>query len=87
MNAGAKMVQFVCVRPAHHRRGAAAELCAHCGLAAYCPAGDVGGHDWMPTSTDLATLIHLGFVRTHEGDLAADERDEAEDDALIVVRT
>ncbi len=85
MNAGTKKVQFVCVRPAHHRRWAAAELCEHAGLGAYCPAGAVGEHDWMPASTDLATLTHVGFHRTREG-VAADERAADEGDMLTLMR-
>ncbi len=82
-----RTVQFVCVRPAHHRRWATAELCEHAGLAAYCPAGCAGDHDWMPASTDLATLIHLGFIRVREGDLApADEREGHDDGALVLIR-
>jgi hypothetical protein len=85
VNAGAKKVQFVCVRPAHHRRCAMVEICEHVGLAAYCPAGDIGGHDWMPTSTDVAALLHLGFiVGVREGDIAP--ADKREDDEFVLIR-
>ena len=77
-----RTVQFVCVRGAHHRRGTgAASLCEHLGCDAYCPAGDVPGHEWMPTSTDLSTLVDLGYVRSRGDEARAD--DEADDAALI----
>ena len=56
-------LQFVCMRPLHHRhRTSPLSLCEHKGCAAYCPAGDIGGHDWLPVSTDLAGLAGLGYV-------------------------
>jgi hypothetical protein len=69
-------VQFVCVRAEHHRRTSRSRVvCEHLGCPSYCPAGDVGGHDWMPTLTDLATLGCLGYETRYEDELgaAADE--------------
>lgn len=78
-----RTVQFVCVRGAHHRRGpGAASLCEHLGCGAYCPAGDVPGHEWMPTSTDLSTLVDLGYVRAPKDD----HEDDAVDDAALIHR-
>ncbi len=83
-------VQFVCLRAAHHRRWATGErLCANLGCAAYCPAGDIGDHEWMPTATDLLGLTRLGYIRPRdEADLAAEDERERRDDAVpVLIRT
>ncbi len=86
MPTDAKAIQFICVTAAHHRLGTAGEAaCEHFGCAAYCPAGDVGHHEWMPTWTDLGSLAALGYVR--DGEDAADEcTPEAADDRLVLIR-
>lgn len=79
-------IEFVCVRSAHHRHAAASPcLCDVGGWHGYCPAGDVGGHDWMPTSTDLMTLEQLGYRRSQRSDEAV-AREREDDDALVLIR-
>lgn len=76
-------IHFVCVRGSHHRRATAAtHLCRHLGCPAFCPAGDVGDHDWVVTSTDIATLARLGYVVTRE---PAGSTAHAEEPVLIRV--
>lgn len=88
MRADTTRIQFVCVRAAHHRRGTRAEgLCAYLGCAAYCPAGDIGAHDWMPASTDVATLARLGYLRTRDEAERESDDQGLEDDPPILVRT
>lgn len=89
MCADTRTVQFVCLRAAHHRRWATVErLCEHLGCAAYCPAGDIGEHDWMPAATDLLGLARLGYIRPRdEADLATDEGQRLDDDVLVLIRT
>lgn len=75
---GTQRIEFVCVRAAHHRRQAMAEdVCEFAGFLAYCPAGDIGGHEWMAAPTDLATLTRVGLRRARE---AADDTDERHPD-------
>lgn len=63
MNARETRVDFVCFRAAHYRkRSAATAVCEHFGCPAYCPAGDVGDHEWVALSTDLARLARLGYA-------------------------
>lgn len=76
-------VAFVCVRAAHHRHIVKAPcLCDVGGWRGYCPAGDVGGHDWMSTSTDLATLRRLGYYSASDAD---DEAEHESDDATVLI--
>ena len=73
-------VQFVCMRPSHHRhRTRPLSVCEHKGCAAYCPAGDVDGHDWLAVSTDLARLAGLGYVQEGPGELDERQGREAAD--------
>lgn len=85
--ASERHVEFVCVRAAHHRRMAASPcFCDVDGWRGYCPAGDVGGHDWMSTSTDIATLRHLGYCSGPASDeVAGAERNEH--DGLVLTRS
>lgn len=70
-------IHFVCVRGSHHRHAAATtHLCRHLGCPAFCPAGDVGEHEWVVTSTDIATLARLGYVVTREPAGMAERTDE-----------
>lgn len=89
MSAGSEKIHFVCVRAAHHRRWATGDLCEHLGLAAYCPAGDVADHDWMPTATDRSGLVLLGYTRTRvETDVGSgDEREPRDEDVPLLIRT
>ncbi len=75
---GTKQVQLVCVRAVHHRHQAAECLCDVAGFTGYCPAGDVGGHDWMPVMTDLSSLARIGFLRDDEGEHAPADLDAPE---------
>lgn len=78
-------VQFVCLRPAHHRRRLKAlSLCEHQGCAAYCPAGDVDEHDWLPVLTRTASLVSLGYAPAHGDVPARGEEREAEDDLVLI---
>lgn len=89
MSAPAWKVQFVCVRAAHHRRRSTVErLCEHFGCVAYCPAGDIGEHDWMPTAADLLGLARVGYVggRDGAGATAQDERARLDEDAPVLIR-
>lgn len=81
-------VQFVCVRAEHHRRTARSQVvCEHLGCLSYCPAGEVGGHDWMPTMTDLATLACLGFETAGDnGDGVGAETEELADERVPIAR-
>lgn len=80
-------VALVCVRAAHHRHMVEAPRLRDVdGWRGYCPAGDIGGHDWMSTATDLATLRHLGYCWGPASDeVAGAERDD--DDALVLTRS
>lgn len=79
-------IDFVCVRAAHHRHMAVSPcLCDVEGWRGYCPAGDIGGHDWMPTSTDIATLRELGYCCGPFSD-APEHRVEEEGAALLIRR-
>lgn len=85
MDAG-KDVQFVCVRAAHHRHWApVATLCEHLGCAAWCPAGDVGDHEWLPAATDIVGLSQLGYRRAAR-DAGGAEKHDADDDARVLIR-
>lgn len=78
-------VQFVCMRPAHHRhRMSALSLCEHQGCAAYCPAGDVGDHDWLPVLTRTASLVSLGYAPARADVPAMGEEREAEGDLVLI---
>lgn len=56
-------ILYVCVRAEHHRhRVAGAEPGEHRGCAAYCPAGALDGHEWLPCNTDLERLISAGIA-------------------------
>lgn len=60
--ATAVTVLYVCVRADHHRRrSTSGQLRENDGRAAYCPAGDAQGHDWMPALTDTLRLGCLGL--------------------------
>lgn len=72
-------VFYVCVRADHHRRrGGQAKLCEHLGCSAYCPAGDVEGHDWMAALTDTARLEQLGMCAPACAEAGTGERCERE---------
>lgn len=79
-------VHFVCVRAGHHRRGTtAARVWEYLGRPAYCPAGDVAGHDWMVTSTGLDALARLGYIV--EGRSSEKEKEgEAADEPPVLIR-
>ena len=80
---GELQVAFVCVRAAHYRHMAASPcFCDVGGWRGYCPAGDVGGHDWMSTSIDLATLRRLGYYSASDAD---DEAERESDDATVLI--
>jgi hypothetical protein len=80
-------VQFVCVRGSHHRQRATTELCEYLGRPAYCPSGEVGGHEWLATATDFATLARLGYVPVTVVDPRdADREDDAADRPPVLIR-
>jgi len=85
VSAGEIRVDFVCVRAAHHRRRPTSPcLCDHLGRPAYCPAGDVDDHDWMPLATELARLARIGYARIAD---VHDEKEagEPDDDRILVL--
>ena len=74
MSTDRKRIQFVCVRAAHHRSVTPQKVvCEHYGCDAFCPAGDVGDHEWLPTTTDLVGLGCLGYVRYADDGAPAEE--------------
>jgi hypothetical protein len=54
----AGIIEYFCSNPAHRpTRDADAPLLVYDGGAGYCPAGDVGGHEWCATGgRTLATV-------------------------------
>jgi hypothetical protein len=56
------------------------------GWRGYCPAGDIGGHDWMSTSTDLATLRNIGYCWSPASQSEDDAESEREDATALIRR-
>lgn len=80
-------IVFVCVRPEHHRRRAiGAALSENLGRSAYCPAGDLEGHDWLPGPTDRARLACLGMCPPHSDDPQPPERSSSAGNLVLIAR-
>ena len=80
-------VQFVCLRAEHHRlRPVGSTLRQYLGHSAYCPAGDVGDHDWMPVATDLLRLARVGFLYPLDEPEATDTEPPSDDDLVLMRR-
>jgi hypothetical protein len=80
-------VEFVCVRAAHHRRAATTRcLCDVGGWHGYCPAGDIGDHEWLPITSDLVRLTQLGYRWRPRSDEPVERDDRQDDDTLALIR-
>lgn len=78
-------VRYVCLRPSHHRRRASGvQLGQHLGCPAYCPAGDVEGHEWMPALTDVERLGCVGLCPPTCPENEQDPTAQGEDELLLI---
>lgn len=84
-NAQGIEILYVCARPDHHRRRAReTRPVEHLGCAAYCPAGDLGGHEWMPTQTDLTRLQELSICPGACSDTQAEPPGRPERELVLI---